>query len=108
MIDKVQIIAEAGANHNGQIALAYKLIDVALEAGADVVKFQTGIPRLLISKNAIKAEYQLGSTDPETHLEMCEKLTLPFGDFRKLKTYCEKNCNDVTTIQDHIEQTIEL
>ena len=57
MIDKVQIIAEAGANHNGQISLAYKLIDAALEAGADVVKFQTGIPRLLISKNGIKADY---------------------------------------------------
>jgi N,N'-diacetyllegionaminate synthase len=91
MIDKVQIIAEAGANHNGQISLAYKLIDAALEAGADVVKFQTGIPRLLISKKAIKTDYQLASTDPnETHLEMCEKLTLPFEDFRKLKTYCEK------------------
>ena len=91
MRDKVQIIAEAGVNHNGQIDLAFKLIDVALEAGADVVKFQTGIPKLVMSKVAIKADYQLSSTDPnETQLEMSEKLTLPLEDFRKLKIYAEK------------------
>jgi N,N'-diacetyllegionaminate synthase len=91
MRDKVQIIAEAGVNHNGQLDLAFKLIDVALEAGADVVKFQTGIPKLVMSKVAIKADYQLSSTDPnETQLEMSEKLTLPLEDFRKLKIYAEK------------------
>ena len=91
MRDKVRIIAEAGVNHNGQLDLAFKLIDVALEAGADVVKFQTGIPKLVMSKVAIKADYQLSSTDPnETQLEMSEKLTLPLEDFRKLKIYAEK------------------
>ena len=91
MRDKVRIIAEAGVNHNGQLDLAFRLIDVALEAGADVVKFQTGIPKLVMSKVAIKADYQLSSTDPnETQLEMSEKLTLPLEDFRKLKTYAEK------------------
>ena len=91
MRDKVQIIAEAGVNHNGQLDLAFRLIDVALEAGADVVKFQTGIPKLVMSKVAIKADYQLSSTDPnETQLEMSEKLTLPLEDFRKLKIYAEK------------------
>jgi len=88
---KVQVIAEVGVNHNGQIDLAFKLIDVALNAGADVVKFHASIPKLNISKVAVKADYQLSTTDPnETQLEMCEKMTLSFEELRKLKTYAEK------------------
>ena len=87
----VQIIAEIGVNHNGQMDLAYQLIDVAKDAGADVAKFQTSIPNLLISKHAIKAEYQLASTDPnETQLEMCNKLAFPLENFDDLKLYAEK------------------
>ncbi len=56
------IIAEAGVNHNGNLNLAYKLIDAAVYAGADYVKFQTGIPELSISKNAKKAKYQIKNT----------------------------------------------
>ena len=89
---KVQVIAEVGVNHNGQIDLAFKLIDVALNAGADVVKFHASIPKLNISTVAVKADYQLSTTDPnETQLEMCEKMTLSFEELRKLKTYAEKN-----------------
>lgn len=91
MKQPVQIIAEIGVNHNGQMDLAYQLIDVAKDAGADVVKFQTSIPNLLISKHAIKAEYQLASTDPnETQLEMCNKLAFPLENFDDLKLYAEK------------------
>ena len=91
MKQPVQIIAEIGVNHNGQMDLAYQLIDVAKDAGADVVKFQTSIPNLLISKHAIKAEYQLASTDPnETQLEMCNKLAFPLENFYDLKLYAEK------------------
>ena len=91
MKQPVQIIAEIGVNHNGQMDLAYQLIDVAKDAGADVAKFQTSIPNLLISKHAIKAEYQLASTDPnETQLEMCNKLAFPLENFYDLKLYAEK------------------
>jgi N,N'-diacetyllegionaminate synthase len=86
----VKIIAEIGVNHNGQMELAYQLIDVAKDAGADIVKFQTSIPSLLISKHAIKAEYQFSSTDPnETQLEMCNKLAFPLENFDDLKLYAE-------------------
>ena len=55
---KVFIIAEAGVNHNGSLELAKKLIDVAVKAGADAVKFQTFKADKLVSKSAQKAEYQ--------------------------------------------------
>lgn len=52
------VIAEAGVNHNGSLEMAKQLIDVAAEAGVDYVKFQTFKAELLVSKNAVKAEYQ--------------------------------------------------
>ena len=54
----VFIIAEAGVNHNGSVNLAKKLIDIAVESGADAVKFQTFKAETLVVKNAQKAEYQ--------------------------------------------------
>jgi len=88
---KVQIIAEIGVNHNGKMDLALELIDVASNAGADIVKFQTSLPNLVTSKYAPKADYQLSSTDSsETLLEMCTKLTLSFEDTKTLKVYAEK------------------
>ena len=55
--NKVTIIAEAGVNHNGSIKLQ-KLIDIASDAGADIIKFQTYKTKNLITKNAPKAKYQ--------------------------------------------------
>jgi len=57
-MNKVLIIAEAGVNHNGDINIAKKLIDVAAEAGADYVKFQTFKADKLVNKSAQKADYQ--------------------------------------------------
>jgi len=59
----VFIIAEAGINHNGLIENAYKLIDVAVEAGVDAVKFQTFKAKNLVTKNANKADYQKQTTN---------------------------------------------
>jgi N-acetylneuraminate synthase/N,N'-diacetyllegionaminate synthase len=56
--NKVTIIAEAGVNHNGDINIAKKLVDVAADAGADYVKFQTFKAEKLVSKLATKADYQ--------------------------------------------------
>ena len=61
-MNKVFIIAEAGVNHNGSIELAKKLIDVAVEAEVDAVKFQTFKTELCISKDAKKADYQVENT----------------------------------------------
>ena len=88
---KTFIIAEAGVNHNGSLDIALQLVDKAVEAGADCVKFQTFITENEMVKNAEKAEYQKNSTgDTENEFEMVKKLELTFEEFRKIKDYCEK------------------
>ena len=87
---KTLIIAEVGPNHNGRLDLAYKLIDIAVKIGADIVKFQTSIPRLGISKYAQKADYQKNDNKSESQLKMAEKISLKLEDFYKLKKYCIK------------------
>lgn len=88
---KVLIIAEAGVNHNGQIDLAFRLIDAAARAGADYVKFQTWKSENVMSRYASKASYQMDATvADESMLEMEKKLELPFEAFPKLKEYCRK------------------
>ena len=88
----VFIIAEVGVNHNGSIELAKKLIDVAVEAGVDAVKFQTFKADKLVSLSAQKAEYQIENTsNDESQYEMIKKLELGFNEFRELKKYCEQN-----------------
>jgi N,N'-diacetyllegionaminate synthase len=88
---KTFIIAEAGVNHNGKLDLAYKLVDAAVEAGADAVKFQTFKPEKVVSKFAEKAKYQKEMTGlVETQLEMIKKLDLGYEAFVELKKYCDK------------------
>jgi len=88
---KVFIIAEAGVNHNGSLDMAYRLVDVAKEAGADAIKFQTFKAEKVVSSKAPKAEYQKKATSSdESQLEMIKKLELSFEDFVKLKKYCDK------------------
>ena len=83
------IIAEAGVNHNGSIELAFKLIDAAVEAGVDAVKFQTFKAENLVSKNTQKAEYQKQTTNPlESQLDMLKKLELDVDVHKKLIKYC--------------------
>ena len=85
----VFIIAEAGVNHNGSIELAFKLIDAAVEAGVDAVKFQTFKAENLVSKNTQKAEYQKKTTDAsESQLDMLKKLELDVDVHKKLIKYC--------------------
>ena len=87
---RVLIIAEAGVNHNGSIERAIDMIQVAKESGADVVKFQTAIPQLVMTKDADKAAYQLHNTEKnETQLEMAKRIHLPLDSYKKLKAKCE-------------------
>lgn len=86
----VFIIAEAGVNHNGSIDNAYRLIDEAVEAGADAIKFQTFKAENLVSKNAVKADYQMQVTnDLESQFEMIKKLELGIEAHKLLINYCD-------------------
>jgi N,N'-diacetyllegionaminate synthase len=91
MSEKVLIIAEAGVNHNGNYDLAIKLIDEAKKAGADIVKFQTAVPELVMSKFAEKADYQKVSTgEGESQLAMAKKIHLPLDAYKSLQKYCNE------------------
>lgn len=91
MVCKTTIIAEAGVNHNGSISMAKELIDVAADAGADFVKFQTFKAEKIISRVAPKAEYQMRTTDEsETQLEMVKKLELDADAHKELIDHCIK------------------
>ena len=105
---KTFVIAEAGVNHNGNINLAKKLIDVAADAGADAVKFQTFKAVNLVSKQALKADYQKQTTDSnESQFEMIKKLELDADTHKQLIAYCKKkDIMFLSTPFDH--ESIEL
>lgn len=88
---KTYIIAEAGVNHNGDMNIAKRLIEVAKAAGANAVKFQTFKTELLVSKNAPKADYQKATTDAaENQFDMIKKLELSVEDHAVLIDYCRE------------------
>ena len=85
------IVAEAGVNHNGDLRIAKKLVDVAADSGADAVKFQTFKAEKVVTVRAAKAAYQLAATDPtEKQFEMLKRLELPEGDHIEVKRTCEQ------------------
>lgn len=87
------IIAEAGVNHNGSIDIARQLVDKAVEAGVDIIKFQTFKAEKLVSKSAKQAEYQkknIGSTSDDSQYNMLKKLELSEQDHQELMTYCKE------------------
>ncbi|HOP50942.1 MAG TPA: N-acetylneuraminate synthase [Ignavibacteriales bacterium] len=87
---KTFIIAEAGVNHNGDIETAFKLVDAAVEAKADAVKFQIFKTENLTTNNAPKATYQKQTTaSNETQAQMLKKLELSYDNFEKLNNYCK-------------------
>ena len=98
----VFIIAEAGVNHNGSIELAKKLIDAAVIAGVDAVKFQTFKTENLVSVNAKKANYQKETTsNDESQFKMLKKLELDSNTHNELISYCqEKNIMFLSTAFD--------
>lgn len=84
------VIAEAGVNHGGDMNLAKKLVDVAVDAGAHAVKFQAFRTKSLILENVSKAPYQQETTDnKESQSLMLKKLELSKNHYKELKDYCE-------------------
>ncbi len=89
--DTTVVIAEVGVNHNGDPALARRMVDVAREAGADVIKFQAFKSEKEISRYAPKALYQEQTTGAEGgQLELCKALELSGETLRSLKEYCAR------------------
>lgn len=87
----VCIIAEAGVNHNGDMDTAKRLVDAAVEAGADAVKFQMFKADKLAASSAVMAEYQkknIGAS--ESQQSMLRKLELSEDDHIQLQKYCEE------------------
>lgn len=97
--NKAFIIAEAGVNHNGSLKLAFQLIDVAVAAGADAVKFQTFKAEKVIAVNAPKADYQKKTTgSDESQLEMVKRLELDEVAHAIIYQYCmEKGIQFLST-----------
>lgn len=108
--NRVYVIAEAGVNHNGDVATALKLIDAAADAGADAVKFQTWESASLnVSQHTPLTEYQsdaLGS-DVAGQVQMLDALSLEFEAFSVLKSHCEKRGIDFISTPDD-EASIDL
>lgn len=102
-MDKVIIIAEAGVNHNGDILIAKKLIDAAVDAGVDYVKFQTFKADSLVSKSAKKAEYQSVNINDgdDSQYAMLKNLELSHENHLELMSYCaERNIKFFSTAFD--------
>ena len=102
------IIAEAGVNHNGNLALAKKLIETASQCGADVVKFQTFRAELLATKKAARAKYQIENIGKDgSQISMLKKLELKQEDYKSLLKYSkDKDIEFLSTAFD--DKSIEF
>jgi len=105
---KTLIIAEAGVNHNGNISIAKEMIDIAADANADYVKFQTFKTDKVVTRSAAKAGYQLNTTETgESQFQMLKKLELNLEHHQELIKYCKiKKIKFLSTPFDH--QSIDL
>ena len=93
-MEKTLIIAEAGINHNGNYDTAINLIDIAVNAGVDVVKFQTWKTELLMTKHTQLAEYQKENQQGvQSQYDLVKGLELSYPQFTRLKKYCDAKKN---------------
>jgi N-acetylneuraminate synthase len=90
-LKQAYIIAEIGVNHNGSLQLAKEMIDLAIDSGADAVKFQTFTAADLVTPGTEKVNYQSSTTNKdESHYAMLEKLELSYDNHHILKEYCDQ------------------
>lgn len=85
----ITVIAEAGVNHNGSLDVALRLVDAAVNSGANVVKFQTFKSSSLVTSRAKQAEYQKRNIGvSESQHSMLSRLELSYDDHLQLQQYC--------------------
>jgi N,N'-diacetyllegionaminate synthase len=103
--DGVFVIAEAGVNHNGEISIAKELVDVAVDAKCDAVKFQTWITEKVYSRSkSVKPEYHVRTTgEVESAYDTIKQLELSFAAFEEIKAYCDKRGIAFFSTPDEIE-----
>lgn len=89
-MSRVTIIAEAGVNHNGDVARAKEMVWAAKEAGADLVKFQAFTTETIVSTQAPTAAYQATNTGIKSQFELIKALELSRKDFAALAAECRK------------------
>ncbi len=90
-MSKVLIIAEAGVNHNGSLETALKMVDAAVDAGVDIIKFQTFKTESIVTKSAKKAEYQNNNDSrSKTQYEMLKQLEFGIEEFNTIYKYCSE------------------
>ena len=103
-----KIIAEAGVNHNGDVKTAFKLVEVAAEAGADFIKFQTFEPKMLVAESLSVSSYQKkGVPKKETQLDLLKSVALSEDEFLQIQKCCKLNGIEfITTAFD--DQSLEF
>jgi N-acetylneuraminate synthase/N,N'-diacetyllegionaminate synthase len=98
------IIAEAGVNHNGDVELAKRLVDVAVTSGADAIKFQTFKAEECTTAAAKKAQYQQENTGgEENQFDMIKKLELSYEAFEEIKSYCDSQKIEFISTPDGLQ-----
>ena len=102
------VIAEAGVNHNGDIGRAIAMVDAAVNAGADIIKFQAFSAKSLVAINAKTAAYQASNTGRTNQSELLKELELSENEFLKIAEHCATSGIEFLCTPFDVEMTANL